>query len=123
MGATATLTLLADAISSAQNFIWVFATVYTLVIFVYILPSWVRLPYSPWIARLQRFLHDVSEPYLRLFRRILPSMGPVDLSPIIAVIVLGVFAKVLIGILGRFHKRGEERWLSLQLRSDIYIRV
>ena len=103
MGATATLTLLADAISSAQNFVWVFATVYTLVIFVYILTSWVRLPYSPWIARLQRFLHDASEPYLRLFRRILPSMGPVDLSPIIAVIVLGVFARVLIGILGRFH--------------------
>jgi len=103
MGATATLTLLADAISSAQNFIWVFATVYTLVIFVYILSSWVRLPYSPWVSRLQRFLHDVSEPYLRLFRRILPSMGPVDLSPIIAVIVLGILAKVLIGILGRFH--------------------
>jgi YggT family protein len=103
MGATATLTLLADAISSAQNFIWVFATVYTLVIFVYILSSWVRLPYSPWLARLQRFLHDVSEPYLRLFRRILPSMGPVDLSPIIAVIVLGIVARVLIGILGRFH--------------------
>lgn len=103
MGATATPTLLADAISSAQNFVWVFATVYTLVIFIYILTSWVRLPYSPWLARLQRFLHDVSEPYLRLFRRILPSMGPVDLSPIIAIIVLGVFAKVLIGILGRFH--------------------
>jgi YggT family protein len=103
MGATATLTLLADAISSAQNFVWVFATVYTLVIFVYILTSWVRLPYSPRLARLQRFLHDVSEPYLRLFRRILPSMGPVDLSPIIAVVVLGIFAKVLIGILGRFH--------------------
>ena len=103
MGATATLSLLADAISSAQNFVWVFATVYTLVIFIYILTSWVRLPYSPWLARLQRFLHDVSEPYLRLFRRILPSMGPIDLSPIIAIIVLGVFAKVLIGILGRFH--------------------
>ena len=72
-------------------------------IFVYILSSWVRLPYSPWVSRLQRFLHDVSEPYLRLFRRILPSMGPVDLSPIIAVIVLGILARVLIGILGRFH--------------------
>jgi YggT family protein len=103
MGATATLTLLADAISSAQNFIWVFATVYTLVIFVYILTSWVRLPYSPWLNRLQRFLHDVSEPYLRLFRRILPSMGPVDLSPIIAVVALGILAKVLISVLGRFH--------------------
>ncbi len=103
MGSTPSVTLLADAISSAQNFVWVFATVYTLVIFVYILTSWVRLPYSPWLNRLQRFLHDVSEPYLRLFRRILPSMGPIDLSPIIAVIVLGIFAKVLISILGRFH--------------------
>ena len=103
MGATATVTLLADAISSIQSFIWVFATVYTLVIFVYILASWVRLPYSPWLERIQRFLRDVSEPYLRLFRRVLPSMGPLDLSPWIAVIVLWLFAQVLIQILGRFH--------------------
>jgi YggT family protein len=103
MGATATLTLLADAISSVQSFVWVFATVYTLVIFVYILSSWVRLPYSPWLERIQRFLRDVSEPYLRLFRRVLPSMGPLDLSPWIAIIVLWLFAQVLINILGRFH--------------------
>ena len=103
MGSTATITLLADATDSAQSFVWVFATVYTLVIFVYVLSSWVRLPYSPWLNRVQRFLHDVSEPYLRQFRRILPSMGPIDLSPFIAVIVLGVLAKVLIALLGRFH--------------------
>ena len=63
----------------------VFATVYTLLIFAYILTSWVRLPYSPWLNRIQRFLHDVCEPYLRLFRRVLPSMGPLDLSPMVAV--------------------------------------
>jgi YggT family protein len=103
MGVTATVILLADAISSAQNFVQVFATVYTLIIFVYILSSWFRLPYSPWLNRIQRFLHDVCEPYLRLFRRILPSMGPLDLSPWIAVIVLWLFAEVLINILGRFQ--------------------
>jgi YggT family protein len=103
MGVTATVTLLADAISSAQNFIWVFAAVYTLVIFVYILTSWVRLPYSPWLSRLQRFLYDVSEPYLRLFRRILPSMGPLDLSPMLGIIVLWVVAEALIRILDHFH--------------------
>jgi YggT family protein len=103
MGATATITLLADAISSAQNFVQVFATVYTLIIFAYILTSWVRMPYSPWLNRIQRFLHDVTEPYLRLFRRILPSMGPLDLSPWIAVIVLWLLAEVLINILGQFH--------------------
>jgi YggT family protein len=103
MGSTATVILLADAITSAQNFVDVFATVYTLVIFVYILSSWFRLPYSPWLNRIQRFLHDVCEPYLRLFRRILPSFGPLDLSPFIAVIVLWIFARVLTTILGQFH--------------------
>ena len=103
MGATATVSLLADAISSVQSFVWVFATVYTLVLFVYILTSWVRLPYSPWLNRIQRFLQEVSEPYLRLFRRILPSMGPVDLSPLIAMVVLWLFAQVLIRVLDQFH--------------------
>jgi YggT family protein len=103
MGVTATITLLADAVGSAQNFVQVFATVYTLIIFAYILTSWVRMPYSPWLNRIQRFLHDVSEPYLRLFRRILPSMGPLDLSPWIAVIVLWLLAEVLINILEQFH--------------------
>jgi YggT family protein len=103
MGATAIITLLADAITSAQNFVQVFATVYTLIIFAYILTSWVRMPYSPWLNRIQRFLHDVSEPYLRLFRRVLPSMGPLDLSPWIAVIVLWLLAEVLINVLERFH--------------------
>jgi uncharacterized protein YggT (Ycf19 family) len=103
MGSTATVTLLADAISSVQSFVSVFAAVYTLVILVYILTSWVRLPYSPWLNRLQRFLHDVCEPYLRLFRRILPSMGPLDLSPMIAVIALWLFAQVLSRILDQFH--------------------
>jgi YggT family protein len=95
--------VLADAVTSAQNFVWVFATVYTLVIFAYIITSWLRLPYSPWLNRIQRFLYDVSEPYLRLFRRLLPSMGALDLSPWIATIVLWVLAKALITVLGQFH--------------------
>src|SRR5215831_10797061 len=103
MGGTATFSLLADAISSAQNFIYVFATVYTLIIFAYIITSWLRLPYSPWLNRIQRFLYDVSEPYLRLFRRILPSMGPLDLSPWLATIVLWILARALIAVLQQFH--------------------
>jgi YggT family protein len=95
--------LLADAVTSAQKFVWVFATVYTLVIFAYIITSWLRLPYSPWLSRIQRFLYDVSEPYLRLFRRLLPSMGAIDLSPWVATIVLWVLAEALIRILDQFH--------------------
>jgi YggT family protein len=103
MGVTATITLLADAISQAQTFVNVFVTVYTLVIFAYIITSWLRLPYSPWLNRIQRFLYDVSEPYLRLFRRILPPLGPLDLSPMIGIVVLLIVGQILNRILESFH--------------------
>ena len=95
--------VLADAISRIESFVTVFISVYVLIIFAYIIMSWVQVPYSPWLNRIQRFLFDVSEPYLRLFRRILPSMGPLDLSPWVATIVLWVLASALIRILGQFH--------------------
>ncbi len=84
----ATLALLADAASAANQFVDVFIYVYILLIFVYILISWVRLPYTPWVRRITEFLRDVCEPYLRLFRRLLPGLGPLDLSPVVGIIVL-----------------------------------
>lgn len=97
------MAVLADVISQIQTFVNVFVTIYSIVILLYIISSWIRLPYSPTLNRIQRFLYDVSEPFLRQFRRFLPSMGPLDLSPMIALIVLVLFAQVLNGILERFH--------------------
>jgi YggT family protein len=97
----ARVALLADAVSAVQSFVGIFAAVYTLLIFVYILTSWVRLPYS--LSPVQRFLYDVCEPYLRLFRRLLPSLGPLDLSPIVAVIVLYAGARVVNALIGLAH--------------------
>ena len=84
----ATLALLADAASSANHFIDVFIWVYILLIFVYVLTSWVRMPYNVWVRRISDFLRDVCEPYLRIFRRILPPLGPLDLSPVVAIFAL-----------------------------------
>ena len=95
--------VLADAVSSIQNFVHVFIHVYVLILFAYILLSWVRLPYSPWLNRLQRFLFDVSEPYLRIFRRLLPPFGGLDLSPMIAIFALFIVDLVIQSILDRFH--------------------
>jgi uncharacterized protein YggT (Ycf19 family) len=95
--------LLADWVSSLQNFVQVFVWVYVLLIFAYVLMSWVRLPYSIWLSRIQRFLYDVCEPYLRLFRRVLPPLGPLDLSPMIAVIVLFIAGRVAISLLDRLQ--------------------
>jgi YggT family protein len=103
MGVTATVSLLADAVSQVENFVNVLTTVYTLVIFLYIITSWLRLPYSPWLNRIQRFLYDVTEPYLRIFRRLLPSAGALDFSPILAVIVLWALDRFVIWILDHFH--------------------
>ena len=100
MGASAGVWLLADAADSIASFIEVFVAVYILLIFGYILTSWIRLPYSPWLNRIQRFLYDVCEPYLRIFRRIVPPIGPLDLSPMVGVIVL-VVARSLVSSLIR----------------------
>ena len=92
--------LLADWVSSAQNFVQVFTLVYFLLIFAYILMSWFRLPYSIWLNRIQRFLYDVVEPYLRIFRRFIPPFGPLDLSPIVAILALWIVSGLVIRILG-----------------------
>ncbi len=102
MGDTASLLVLFDAADSVQRFLNVFIGVYILVILVYIITSWIRLPYSPWLNRIQRFLYDVCDPYLRLFRRIVPPLGPLDLSPMLAVIVLLAVQQLLNALLNRF---------------------
>jgi uncharacterized protein YggT (Ycf19 family) len=99
MGAVATFALLADAVDSVQRFIDVFVLVYVLLIFAYILTSWFRMPYSPWLNRIQRFLYDVCEPYLRIFRRFVPQIGPLDLSPMVAVIALFFLQQVVNSLL------------------------
>jgi YggT family protein len=102
MGATAaTARVLLDAVTSAQRFVEVFVYVYIFLIFVYILTSWVRLPYS--LNRLQRFLYDVCEPYLRLYRRFLPPLGPLDLSPFVAIVVLVAVSRLIVWLLDHAH--------------------
>ncbi len=103
MGGFADPSLLFDAIAQVERFVSVFIDVYILMIFAYILTSWIRLPYSPWLNRVQRFLYDVSEPYLRLFRRVIPPFGPLDISPVVAVLVLVIVQTLLVDLLSRLH--------------------
>jgi len=101
MGGLAIATLLADVGSQLASFVEVFILVYILLLFAYILTSWIRLPYRPWLNRVQRFLYDVCDPYLRLFRRFLPPLGPLDLSPMVGVVVLILIQRVLVSLLAR----------------------
>jgi YggT family protein len=98
----ATPGLIADTASAANQLIDVFLLVYMLLIFAYVLTSWVRLPYNIWVRRIADFLRDVCEPYLRLFRRVLPPLGPLDLSPIVAILSLVVIRAVVDNLFNRF---------------------
>jgi YggT family protein len=93
-------TILLDWVSTAQDFVQVFTLVYFLLIFIYILMSWIRMPYSIWVNRIQRFLYDVVEPYLRIFRRFIPPLGPLDISPIVAIFVLWIVSGLVIRVRG-----------------------
>jgi YggT family protein len=103
MGLVPQLVVLADAVSGVESFVDVFVYVYILLILVYIILSWIRLPYSVWLNRIQRFLHDVCDPYLRFYRRFLPPLGPLDLSPMVGVIVLIVFLQIVHAVADRLH--------------------
>jgi YggT family protein len=99
MGALATAAVLSDTASSVQSFVSVFVGIYVLLIFLYVILSWVRLPYSRTSAAVQEFLNEVVRPYLRLFR-FLPTLGPIDLSPIVGVVVLLVAAGLVNSLIG-----------------------
>jgi len=99
VGSADTVFALADTASSVQRFVSVFFQVYILLILAYVLTSWIKMPYA--LHRVQRFLDDVCEPYIRLFRRVLPAIGPLDLSPIIAIITLYIAQTILVRLIGR----------------------
>jgi YggT family protein len=74
----------------AGDFVDDLAWVYAAAIIAYVISSvffslGLRIPYARWSDAVLGFLRDVSEPCLRLFRRILPPMGGFDLSPILAI--------------------------------------
>src|SRR5689334_467945 len=78
--------------------------VYTLLIIAYILSSMFfafggRVPYARWTSAVLGFLRDVCEPYLAVFRRFIPALGPIDFSPIVAILVLNIAARIITGLI------------------------
>ncbi len=55
----------------------------------------VRVPYSRWSNAILDFLRDVTTPFLRLFRWV-PRIGPLDLSPMVAIIALQIVGNIVV---------------------------
>ena len=89
-------------ISTLEQFLYSLWLVYSLVIGLYILTSWLQLPPNKWVGALRTFLYDTVELVLRPLRGILPAMGGLDLSPMIAIFGLRILLQILFAILDGF---------------------
>jgi YggT family protein len=96
--------VIATTRDTIANYVYALFLVYSVIIVIYVLTSLVfslgvRVPYSRWSDAVLGFLRDVCEPYLRIFRRFIPMIGPLDISPIVALILLSVVGSVVEGLI------------------------
>jgi uncharacterized protein YggT (Ycf19 family) len=94
----------ASARSEIADFVSAFITVYIIVIIAWIVMSFlfsmgVRVPYSRWSNAVLDFLRDTANPWLNLFRRLPLRIGPLDLTPIVAIIALQLLGGIVVGLI------------------------
>ena len=98
--------LLATAVrQQVADFVAALFFVYTLILVAWIVVSLVLSlgltpPYNRVVRGTLDFLHDTSEPFLRIFRRLGLRIGPLDLSPIIAIVALRIVGGLLVSVIG-----------------------
>jgi YggT family protein len=95
---------LASARTEIAGYLSTLIYVYTLLIVLYIVVQLlfafgVRPPYSRVSDAVLSFLRDVCEPYLRIFRRVIPMVGSFDFSPIVAIIVLSLVGNLIVSLI------------------------
>jgi YggT family protein len=93
-----------SARSEIADFVGALVTVYVLVIIAWVVLSFifslgVRVPYSRWSNAVMDFLRDTANPWLNLFRRLPLRIGPLDLSPIVAIIALQLLGGIVVGLI------------------------
>jgi uncharacterized protein YggT (Ycf19 family) len=86
------------------GFLGALVQVYTLIIIAWVVVSFVfsmglQIPYNRWSNAVLDFLRDTSEPWLRIFRRLPLRIGPLDLSPIVAILVLQIGGGIVIALI------------------------
>ena len=97
-------TYLAISRGDVADYVETLAIVYLVLIFIRILMSWIpRMPYNRYLSAFLQFVSDVTDPYLRIFRRVLPMVrlgpGALDLSPIVATFLLIIVGNIVAGLI------------------------
>ena len=96
--------LLASTRTEIASYLSTLIYVYTLLIVLYIVTNLLfavglRPPYSRASDAILGFLRDVCEPFLRIFRRVLPMMGGFDFSPILAILTLTILGGIIVNVI------------------------
>ena len=96
--------LLAVTRDDVAGYVITLTYVYFVLIFIRIILSWIpRMPYNPVLNAVVTFIHDVTDPYLNIFRRFLPPLklgpGALDLSPIVAIFVLMIVGQLVASVI------------------------
>ncbi|MFL5894143.1 MAG: YggT family protein [Thermoleophilaceae bacterium] len=99
-----TLYALAITRGDVADYVSTFIAVYIVMIFIRILMTWIRnIPYYRWLDAFLEFVTNVTDPYLRLFRRVLPLVrigpGAMDISPVIATFVLIIGGRIVTNLI------------------------
>ena len=75
---------------------WAFQ-IYSILLIIYILMSWVP---SARETKFGQILEKITEPYLGFFRKFIPPLGMIDISPIVALFALNLISRGVFSILG-----------------------
>lgn len=78
------------------NTLATFITIYTYVLIIRILLTW--FPTISWYDQPFAALSQLTDPYLNLFRSIIPPLGGIDISPILAILLLQVAGSLIGGL-------------------------
>lgn len=83
-------------------YIWLYRVIsytfrfYEISLIIYILSSWFPMARGNFIMQ---FLEDICEPYLKLFRKLIPPFGMLDFSPIFALMALGFLERIIFSLI------------------------
>lgn len=85
----------------AANYLSSLLLVYSVLVLAWVVGSWVIATgrVTGWLFPILRFLDSVVGPYLALFRKVIPSIGPVDISPLVALLALQLVGGIAVTLL------------------------
>lgn len=97
--------MIATALTRADvaDYVGALFTVYFICILLFVVLSWIQafrpLPYNMALRSVTGFIEEVVSPYLNVFRRLLPTFGPIDLSPILAILLLLIAQSIVVSLI------------------------